>query len=190
MKQLIEALRNGRQADPDGLMVVISRQACEEAADALERRELSIEAATAAERKLCAEIADRHKGSAAQRRPKLGEFFNASMSEEIRAEERGENIAAEMIATAIRARGESGAFGVREEPIRETITFTFTNEAQQRRFHERLAKDEALADAVESERRRLLDIAAGLISTPAYNAFERRAVDTPMRPTKTDQTGH
>lgn len=32
---LIEALRSGRQADADGCMVVVSRQACEEAADIL-----------------------------------------------------------------------------------------------------------------------------------------------------------
>jgi len=32
---LIEALRGGRQADMDGTMVVVSRQACEEAAEIL-----------------------------------------------------------------------------------------------------------------------------------------------------------
>jgi hypothetical protein len=36
---VIEALRNGRQADPDGVMVTVSRQACEEAAAALERHQ-------------------------------------------------------------------------------------------------------------------------------------------------------
>jgi hypothetical protein len=32
---LIDALRSGRQADADGCMVIVSRQACEEAADLL-----------------------------------------------------------------------------------------------------------------------------------------------------------
>lgn len=34
---LIEALRDYRPADDDGVMVIVSRQACDEAADALER---------------------------------------------------------------------------------------------------------------------------------------------------------
>lgn len=38
MKQLIAALRSGRQADVDGTTVIVSRQACEEAADALEAK--------------------------------------------------------------------------------------------------------------------------------------------------------
>lgn len=39
MKQLIAALRSGKQADMDGTTVIVSRQACEEAADALEAQE-------------------------------------------------------------------------------------------------------------------------------------------------------
>lgn len=34
---LIEALRAYRQADEDGIMVIVSRQACDEAADEIER---------------------------------------------------------------------------------------------------------------------------------------------------------
>lgn len=34
---LAEVLRRGRQADPDGVMVIVSREACEKAADKIER---------------------------------------------------------------------------------------------------------------------------------------------------------
>jgi len=37
MDKMIEALRSGTQADEDGVMVVVSRQACEEAADEIEK---------------------------------------------------------------------------------------------------------------------------------------------------------
>ena len=36
---LIEVLRSGKQADPDGVMVTLSRQAVEEAADLIERQQ-------------------------------------------------------------------------------------------------------------------------------------------------------
>lgn len=62
------------------------------------------EAGVAAERERCANIAEAHKGSAARRRLERGQklsHFGLDNSEEIRAEERGEDIAAEMIARAI-----------------------------------------------------------------------------------------
>lgn len=34
---IVEALRSGKQADEDGVMVTVSRQACEEAAQRIER---------------------------------------------------------------------------------------------------------------------------------------------------------
>jgi hypothetical protein len=37
MYKMIEALRSGTQADADGSMVIVSRQACEEAADEIEQ---------------------------------------------------------------------------------------------------------------------------------------------------------
>ena len=39
MSKLTEALRNGQQADEDGVMCVVSRQACHEAADRIDRLE-------------------------------------------------------------------------------------------------------------------------------------------------------
>lgn len=36
MNDLVKALRAGEQADMDGILVKVSRQACEEAADAIE----------------------------------------------------------------------------------------------------------------------------------------------------------
>ena len=36
MDELVKALRSGEQADMDGTLVKVSRQACEEAADAIE----------------------------------------------------------------------------------------------------------------------------------------------------------
>jgi hypothetical protein len=35
--QMIEVLRNGQQCDEDGVMCIVSRQACHEAADEIER---------------------------------------------------------------------------------------------------------------------------------------------------------
>ena len=59
------------------------------------------------EREACAEIADQHKGSAAKKRQSKGQRL-VGVDEQIVAtiqdEERGEDIAAEMIASAIRAR--------------------------------------------------------------------------------------
>lgn len=40
---LSEVLRTGRQHDPDGVMVVMSRQACEEAAAKIETLEASLQ---------------------------------------------------------------------------------------------------------------------------------------------------
>ena len=37
MNKIIEALRNGQQCDEDGVMCIVSRQACNEAADEIER---------------------------------------------------------------------------------------------------------------------------------------------------------
>lgn len=57
------------------------------------------------ERERCAKIADSHKGSAARKRRERGQKlsnFGLDNSDEIQCEERGEDIAAEMIAAAIR----------------------------------------------------------------------------------------
>lgn len=65
--------------------------------------------AVAAEREACARIADEHKGSATRKRKRkrdgrpLG-FMHEEAMIEVAAEERGEDIAAEIIAAAIRAR--------------------------------------------------------------------------------------
>lgn len=61
--------------------------------------------ATAAERERCAKIAEAHKGSYTKR-PSYKVIWKTANEEsriEIRAEERGEDIAAEIIARAIRA---------------------------------------------------------------------------------------
>lgn len=66
----------------------------------------AFEAAVKEERERCAKIADAHKGSAAKkRREKFGKLssFGLDNGAEIETEERGEDIAAEMIARAIRA---------------------------------------------------------------------------------------
>lgn len=39
MSDLVTALRSGKQADEDGVMCVVSRQACHEAADKIDRLE-------------------------------------------------------------------------------------------------------------------------------------------------------
>jgi hypothetical protein len=43
MSKLIEALKSGTQCDTDGVMCIVSRQACHEAADRIERLESKIE---------------------------------------------------------------------------------------------------------------------------------------------------
>ncbi len=69
-----------------------------------------IDALVAAEREACAKIAEAHRGSALANRRDKG-FLYRTMSlrsaAEIEAEERGEDIAAGMIARAIRARTET-----------------------------------------------------------------------------------
>jgi hypothetical protein len=40
---MIEALRNGQQCDEDGVMCIVSRQACHEAADIIEAQQARIE---------------------------------------------------------------------------------------------------------------------------------------------------
>jgi hypothetical protein len=64
-----------------------------------------IASAVAAEQERCAKIAEAHKGKAAKTRRDRGQTFKFMSEEaaaEIVAEERGEDIAAEMIAKAIR----------------------------------------------------------------------------------------
>ncbi len=60
--------------------------------------------ATAAERERCAKIAEAHKGAAARKRLSRGQKLHMAVDgyEEIVAEERGEDIAAEIIAREIR----------------------------------------------------------------------------------------
>ena len=61
------------------------------------------------EKEECAKIADAHKGSAAKQRQEKGHLLRDmedGLHVEVNAEERGEDIAAETIAAAIRARGE------------------------------------------------------------------------------------
>lgn len=43
MDKMIEALRSGTQCDEEGVMVIVSRQACHEAADEIERLRLKNE---------------------------------------------------------------------------------------------------------------------------------------------------
>lgn len=73
--------------------------------NAVETIAYEIEAAVEAERERCAKIAEAHKGSASRTRQlKHGKLssFPSHAAEEIQAEERGEDIAAEIIARAIR----------------------------------------------------------------------------------------
>lgn len=60
------------------------------------------------ERKACADLAESHRGSAAKRRfalgRPLGEIEDDGLVVQIRAEERGEDIAAEIISHDIRCR--------------------------------------------------------------------------------------
>lgn len=70
----------------------------------------AIRAAVEEEREACAEIAQRHKGAAQKRRRDRGQklsLYEPFEQNEIVAEERGEDIAADIIAAAIRKRGES-----------------------------------------------------------------------------------
>lgn len=65
----------------------------------------AIDDAVAIERERCAKIAESHKGSAARKRRSSGQklsSFGLDSADEILCEERGEDIAAEMIAAAIR----------------------------------------------------------------------------------------
>ena len=60
------------------------------------------------EREQCAVVADQHRGSAAKKRQVKGQrlsTFDDGLAVEIQAEERGEDIAAEIIAREIRERG-------------------------------------------------------------------------------------
>ena len=64
---------------------------------------------TKREREACAKLAEQHKGSAARRRKERGQRlvnYGPEIQNEINAEERGEDLAAECIARAIRARSE------------------------------------------------------------------------------------
>ena len=54
MDELVKALRAGEQADMDGTLVKVSRQACEEAADAIE----ALQAEAARLREVLRKIAD------------------------------------------------------------------------------------------------------------------------------------
>lgn len=74
----------------------------------------AIAAAVEAEREACAKVAESHKGSAAKRRLSRGlklSHVHPDAQMEIVAEERGEDIAARIIAQAIRARKEGKANG-------------------------------------------------------------------------------
>ncbi len=67
------------------------------------------QAAIKREREACAKLAEQHKGSAARRRKERGQrlvSYSPEIQIEINAEERGEDLAAECIARAIRARSE------------------------------------------------------------------------------------
>ena len=64
--------------------------------------ETKVQAAVRAERERCAKIADAHRGAAAKKRRARGPQADNSALDEIYAEERGEDIAAEIIARTIR----------------------------------------------------------------------------------------
>ena len=63
---------------------------------------IELDKARDTERERCAQVAEAHKGSATKKRRARGPQNDNSMLDEIYAEERGEDIAAEMIAREIR----------------------------------------------------------------------------------------
>jgi len=80
--------------------------------EACDLAETAIADAIAEEREACAVAAEKHKGAAANERHRKGLRFTQMQPEavaEIEAEERGEDIAAEIIARTIRARTNSDA---------------------------------------------------------------------------------
>ena len=84
-------------------MVEMARLVAEN--ERLRKLECAVQTAVLAERERCARIAEAHIGSAAARRRQKGQqfkFLPDDVAAEIQAEERGEDIAAEIIARTIR----------------------------------------------------------------------------------------
>lgn len=75
MDDLVKALRSGEQADMDGTLVKVSRQACEEAADAIDALQAQLAAARDKALEDAAMLMQRHGfgGSAAAIRAMKGE---------------------------------------------------------------------------------------------------------------------
>lgn len=92
--------------DRDDLANIIANRIREAEQAAFERGR---QQGAAEEREACAAIADKHKGAAAKKRRTTGKKLSGfpDMAQlEIQSEERGEDIASETIAAAIRARKE------------------------------------------------------------------------------------
>ena len=77
---LVEALRAGRQADADGVMVIVSRQACEEAADRIAALTAEVDEDNAEIASLCeaAERAESALAAANERERGLREALQAA----------------------------------------------------------------------------------------------------------------
>jgi hypothetical protein len=63
--QLTEVLRGGRQCDEDGTEIIMSRQACHEAADQLVRLRSALAELTALVREECGALLDEDRGGSA-----------------------------------------------------------------------------------------------------------------------------
>lgn len=63
--QLTEVLRGGRQCDEDGVEIIMSRQACHEAADQIVRLRSALTELTALVRGECGALLDEDRGGSA-----------------------------------------------------------------------------------------------------------------------------
>jgi uncharacterized coiled-coil protein SlyX len=81
MDELVKALRAGEQADMDGTLVKVSRQACEEAADAIEALQARVAKKDAEIERLRENMRDSYEAFCAMRND-LNEMFGDMISSE------------------------------------------------------------------------------------------------------------